>query len=217
MIIKNRTVSIIYKLLSGAIGLIGILMLFGLFDGRFNLSTLSYYTMQSNVLCMFYFFACGTWLILHKNSENSTFWPRMKGALVLCILVTGLVYHFLLAGGDFKMAANTQSIANIIVHYLVPLLVFVDWLLFDNKGVYQKYDPFLWLVIPYAYMIYAFIAAQIGDGIGYGGSRYPYFFIDIDVYGIWQVALNVVLLSVGFLALGYVIKFIDHLMGKKRA
>lgn len=58
------------------------------------------------------------------------------------------------------------------------------------------------------------IAARTGDGIGYGGSRYPYPFMDVDKLGWGTVLLTVLVLTVFFIALGYIWVLIDKGLAK---
>jgi hypothetical protein len=110
----------------------------------------------------------------------------------------------------FSMNASAygDSAANVLAHYVVPIMVIADWLLFDQKGVMKKLDPVKWLVIPLAYLIFSLVRAQFGTFPG-TKSRYPYFFLDIDKYGVGRVAVNVLLVGAGYAILGYVIYFID--------
>jgi len=62
--------------------------------------------------------------------------------------------------------------------------------------------------------VYAMIAARIGGGIGYGGSRYPYPFMDVDQLGWGTVLLTILYLTAFFLALGYVWVSIDKGLAK---
>jgi hypothetical protein len=87
-------------------------------------------------------------------------------------------------------------------------MTLLDWLLFDKKGQFRRLDPVKWLLIPLAYLIFALVRAQFAT-FANTGSHYPYFFIDIDQYGVGQVALNCFLIGLGLLALGYVIYLVD--------
>ncbi len=52
------------------------------------------------------------------------------------------VYHFFLAPVIFEMVGYKPFSPNdIIVHYAIPLMVILDWLLFDPKPTYGPADP----------------------------------------------------------------------------
>lgn len=60
------------------------------------------------------------------------------------------------------------------------------------------------------------IRAQLGGEPRGVQSRYPYFFIDIDKLGLGPVLLNVLLLSIGFLVIGYALFGVDRFLGQKK-
>jgi hypothetical protein len=100
-----------------------------------------------------------------------------------------------------------SSPANIVLHYIVPLMTLADWLLFDKKGGFKKSSPFVWLAIPAAYLLFSLIRAHFATY--YNGGRYPYFFINIDTYGIERVAWNVLVLGAFLLVIGYCFYALD--------
>jgi len=110
--------------------------------------------------------------------------------------------------------SGTMQVVLILTHYVVPIMTIVDWFAFDKKGAMKAYSPLTWTVLPLLYFGYAMIASQIGDGIGYSGSRYPYPFIDVDALGLPRVLLTVVVLLLVFIALGYVYYGIDRMCCK---
>ena len=204
MQVQNRYISILYKCGAFAAGLTGILLQCGVGTGRLDLSVLNYFTLMSNVLCAVYFLLSAIWLLIRKRS----IFPAMKGALLLCISVTGLVYHFMLAG-RFEMQ-GTLFWSNTLLHYIVPLLTVLDWLLFDEKGRYTKRDPLKWTLFPAAYFLYVNIRVKMGGILGPYGNRYPYFFMDPDLLGWGPVLLIAFGMGLAFLALGYFILWMDN-------
>ena len=136
--------------------------------------------------------------------------PRLKGTITMSITVTFLIYHFLLSGGYENRA---DIIRSTILHYIVPIMTIVDYILFDKKGIYKNIDPILWLIIPLIYFLFIFIRAKLGSELS-NGSYYPYFFIDINKYGIKTVLKNALLITIAFTILGYIELFIDRLILK---
>ena len=98
MQIRNRILSAAWKLLAFAAGTLGILLQCGVFSGKPDFSVLNYFTLMSNILCAVYFLCAAVQLL----RGCPAFWKQAKGALLLCILVTGMVYHFML-NGRFEM------------------------------------------------------------------------------------------------------------------
>ena len=130
----------------------------------------------------------------------------------MCIIVTGMVYHFMLAG-KFEMQ-GTLWLSNTLLHYVVPIMTFLDWILFDKKGDYKKYSPLLWIILPVLYFIYINIRVEAGGILGPYGSKYPYYFMDIDVLGIEKVLIINMIMVLFFIILGYIIVFLDRLLAK---
>lgn len=215
MQIRSKTLSIIFKFVIIAFVVAGVLINFGIFEGRFDSNVINFFTTLSNLFCMLYCIFAIVWQ-LRQPQEGSklTFCPTWRGMAMLSIIVTMLVAHTMLRF-MFEMTGAMGFSAQAL-HTIVPLLFVLNWLLFDSKGNFKKWSPLLWLVPAYVYFGYALIAAQIGDGIGCNGSRYPYPFLDIDANGLSTVLLTVLVLTVFFIALGYGIYFLDRAMGRRK-
>ena len=215
MYIRNTYLKQIYRLLFLFLCEAGIVLQYAAVSKSGNAAMLTcYYTILSNILCFVYF---AVLVVAQRKKEN----PLVKGSVTMCIAVTGLVYHFMLNG---VMEANADQISpillagNLLVHYVVPVMVVLDYFLFFPKGQYKSLYPIAWLVLPYLYFGFALLRAEISDSLfsGFGGakSRYPYPFLDVDLYGWDKVLLIVLGITVAFLALGYIAYVLDRLLGK---
>ena len=210
MHIRNIYVTLAYKALLIAVCACGLYIETGLTHGRIDWSIFNYYTIISNLICLVYFifaFAANIVSAL-KGNGPVTFAPRIKGAVVLCITATLLIYQLVLAPTPFSMGTGA-SLGNTLVHLVVPLMAILDWLLFDSKGNYKKYDPVLWLVTPAAYFAYIIVRAQFWGPIRGIAGKYPYGFIDIDHFGLKQVLINIGEFAFFFLVIGYAFYFTD--------
>jgi hypothetical protein len=149
-------------------------------------------------------------------------WQSVKGAVTLAITITFVIFHFVLRPILFTMGSATNSpfaeggyflsTSNFLVHYATPIMTLADWLLFTPKGEWRKLDPLKWLGVPLAYFIFSLIRAPFAHFAD--GSRYPYFFIDVDRYGALDVTRNVLIIAIAFALLGYILLAIDHLLAK---
>jgi hypothetical protein len=115
----------------------------------------------------------------------------LRGAAVVYILTTGIVYLLLLSGH-----APAYPWVNAILHYLVPVAVTLDWLL-DPPCV--RLDPartvVLWMTFPLLYVIYTLARGAI---VGW----YPYFFVNPHRGGGYLlVAGDCLVVGIGILAL----------------
>ena len=147
--------------------------------------------------------------------RGDTWLPVCKGALVMAMAITGITFHLFLAAGDFNMGP-TQLITNHLLHTAAPLLTVLDWLLFDEKGHYRRFEPFLWGIFPAAYFVYTMIRARVSSFRFYNGSPYPYPFMDVDALGWGKVLLIFLAMAAAFLALGYVLVWIAHLLARRQ-
>lgn len=216
MKINNKMISIIYKAVLCIIGMFSLIATTGVLDGNLNLNIFSMFTTLSNLLCVIYFILDIIYLIRNYNKKTLVEWfPLLKGITTMAITLTLIVAHFIL-----KMSFSFDSFSNISflgLHYIVPIMTILDWILFDKKGFIKVYSPIIWTIAPAAYMIVAFNSAILGSGIGVSAdSKYPYYFMDIDKLGMFRVALNTLFTTVIYLGIGYIYYFIDRLMIRKR-
>lgn len=209
VVINLKTISLIYRgiyvLLSG----FALLMWLGVIDGTYMLEDVVYYTTQSNILCFVYFLILFFATILNSSNKPVSLFPRFKGAITLCIAVTGILFVVLPGPSHVSLASG-------ILHYICPVMVFVDYIIFDTKGHYKKIDPVFWLALPILYVAFALVQGTLGVEIGGTGSKYPYPFLDPTPAGAGnEMFLYIGIMMATFLFLGYIIYLIDRVLSKK--
>ena len=210
MLYQNKVLFLGYKLL-----ILG-LSAYGLWHQIFFANGIDYssfydYTTLSNILVFLYFLGSVIMNLSRaiQGIRMRTFLPQGKGALLLLILMTMLVYHFIL----LPEAEGSLSLTSLLLQYVLPVMTLLDWVLFDRKGQFVILDPFRWLLLPMLYFLMMVVRALLGGPIR-GESYYPYFFIDVDLLGWRAVWSNVGMLALIFLAIGLLIWLIDHLWGR---
>ena len=129
----------------------------------------------------------------------------MQTGTMLFITIVGLVYHFLLA--NIWSPTGLQKIADVSLHYIVPVLYIFYWLLFVKKGEQQYNNSLTWMLYPLLYCVYALIRGAIVH-------EYPYPFIDVTEHGYGIVLRNSLLLAAGYLLVGLLLILIDKEMAK---
>ncbi|MBP3883775.1 MAG: Pr6Pr family membrane protein [Olsenella sp.] len=107
----------------------------------------------------------------------------------------------------------------VALHYVVPIMALLDWLLFDEKGKMVAWGPIAWLSLAAAYLVVVMIGAgplglDLGGGTTAGITRYPYTFLDPAISGVGGVALFIAAMIVAFVVLGYLIFAIDKILGR---
>lgn len=131
--------------------------------------------------------------------------PRWQAGLMLLMALIGVVYVVLLRG--VENLSGPAATSNLLLHYIAPPAVALYWLLCVPKGKLAYTDTVRWTLLPLAYLAYALTRAHF-DG------RYPYPFLDVTRHGVSQVAITVALISLGFVAAGAVVVWIDRRLGR---
>ena len=162
------------------------------------LSVMQYYYVLTNFLCA----VCIAVLVVYnlikfkslKRTQNP--FPTLKGAFTVAIICAMLLNMFL--GRSFLAYSFSQN----ILHYIAPIMMFFDWILFDTKGRFEAHEPLIWLSIPVCYYIYALIYPQVVSI--YPGVNNMYS-PKLILWGLFTV-----------LAVGYGIFVIDKIAGKRK-
>ena len=104
----------------------------------------AYFTIQSNLIAIVVFLVGAT----RVRGERTRGWELVRGAALLYMTVTLLVYNTLLAGTDVDTAV---SWVNDVVHKLFPIVLIVDWLIDPPTHRLAFRDTLVWLVYPLAW------------------------------------------------------------------
>jgi hypothetical protein len=164
----------------------------------------SFFTTQTNVLAVLVLLAPAV-----APGSRIGRWTASEGvraAAAMYIAVVGLVFHFLLSA-TWK-PEGLAALGNLVVHYLMPAALVLDWLLFTPKGRLRWIDPVKWLAFPLVYGLWTVIHGAL---IGW----YPYFFIDIGRLGWTRALINYAGLLVFFVIVGLAIVAIDRTFGRQ--
>ena len=204
------TIERISSIAIALLAFVGIFMQAGLHKGKYYLGTFSYYTNLSNLFTGVY-----QLLLFIGGFVGGAFYTGVTGAalrysLTLMIWVTHLIYHFLLVP-DFKrrkgpeFSEEWRTFKNLDVHYVVPLLALLQWLVCADKAV-PLWATAAWLLIPLTYLAFAMIRAWIlGPEPKRGVYRYPYSFMDLDEQGIKSWTKNILMALAFYIVLGFVL------------
>ena len=222
MYIKNNRINLIFRIVYLFICGFGIVRHLSLDDTIRNINMLSYFTIQSNIVC-FFVMLCSIYhsLVSIRNKryhDYARIHLFLKGLALLMITITFLTYNLVLTGTGFSMTKGFSpalSLNDRIVHFVVPALTWVEFLFFQPKGSFKKYDPLKWLLAPVIYFVFIMIKARYVSPATYGIGikRYPYFFMDVEKYGVMYVIKYVVLFVIATLIIGYAIRTIDFILG----
>ena len=216
----RRKLSLAYKILVVSSLTIGIVL--NVSKTTSVKALLSYYTSQSNIICLVAFICFLVLEILDKKYKTDMYY-LIKGAITIAIFITAAVYWIALVPGGFEMehlkkAVMQKVIANLFVHTISPILVISDYFLFDEKGRFSFLYPIYWLAIPLNYIVYVYTYhAMGGKFFGVGGSKgFAYFFLDYEVLGVCGVLKWLIFMTTCIVIISYLLVLLDCKLKKKK-
>lgn len=212
---NKNWLSVLYKIVLSIAVLIAVLDRAGIFNVNKQLQTLYSFTTISN--CYIIAIALITALKVLTSGNISSILLRFRYIGVMMILITGVIYHFILLPQKIAENPNYQifTYGNIVAHYIAPIITFLDWLLFDKKGSITKWEPLIFTSVPLAYFVFASIYGYYGSTIPGKETSYAYFFMDWDALGFTGVMGWVFAILGCILLLTYIVYFLDYLLAKK--
>lgn len=131
--------------------------------------------------------------------------PKILAFVTINIALVGVIYALLLQG-LVELTAGA-AVANVLLHMVTPLLVPIFWLICVPRGRLGNRDPLIWALYPSAYLVYALVR-----GTAQGHFAYP--FINYVTDGIPQVAITVVVITLAYLAAGWLMVLIDRRLAR---
>jgi hypothetical protein len=131
--------------------------------------------------------------------------PSVMTAVANYMTLVSVIFILLLDGGRHR--TGIDWIANAGEHYLMPLLVLVNWAIFIPHGTLNWRQPFMWLAYPVAYFPYMLArGAFAGD--------YPYWFINPARVGWPHLFLAAVALLAVFWLTGQIFVWLDGVLAR---
>jgi hypothetical protein len=165
----------------------------------------SFFTIQSNLIAVV---ALGALVLTPVDRRTRTF-DALRGAAVLYMAITGVVFALLLSGQQ-ETVQTTSPWVNFVVHQAMPVVLVADWIVDPPRHRLPLATAFAWLAFPLLWFGYTLVRGSIVDW-------YPYPFVDVDRHGYDGVALNAVLLAVGLAGGAALVAWIGNRRGSARA
>ncbi|MFJ9616232.1 Pr6Pr family membrane protein [Streptomyces noursei] len=209
----RRPVAAVFRALAALTGVTGIVL--DTIDSHDLGRLFSYFTIQSNILLVLVF----AWSAHRAWTGRPALSPRITGAALLYICITGLVFHFVLSNDSsgFSMTSHRTPIASVasqLLHTATPLAAVLDRILFTAPGAFLFRYAWQWLVYPILYLPFALIrGALLAPGTD---GRYPYPFLDVDLHGYAGIATNAVVFALAFYALALALVLLDRIRPRLR-
>jgi hypothetical protein len=207
MTTRSERIAAVVLVLVGLFGLVlqYYLLLEATKDLSLSKSTLrffSFFTIQADILAVLMLLS----FALRPKIEEWTVHPFERSAIASYIVVVALVYVTTLR--ELWAPQGAQWLADVLLHYFVPLAYLAFWLCVMRKAGLRWYDPLLWLIYPIFY--FGFVLVH-GRFTGF----YPYPFIDVAKLGYGGMMLNALGIGAAFLASGYVILVVSRLLARR--
>lgn len=132
---------------------------------------------------------------------------KLRGASVVNMAVVGIVFAALLRNVDLGALLPW---VNFVLHYVMPCVVVLDWLLQAPQTRLGARQLLLVLVFPMLYLAYVLLR---GSSTGW----YPYPFLNpANVGGYGGVAVYAVCIALTFLLAGWALFALGNRLGKRR-
>lgn len=155
---------------------------------------------------LYYFFA----LIAHSSEGIAVWFPSLKLAITVSgILVCTVV--ILLLPDIYNGCTAPERLALQLAHYVLPVGMLLDWLLFDPRGVLRMADPFLALLPAGLYTMFAWYGDALDCPL-----NVSYWFLDrstLSDSAAWSVVLGI---GGGMLIVGYILYILDCLLDRSK-
>lgn len=203
--VSRNTFLISYKLFFALLGFSAIIteMVVTIERGTFKAENFfSYFTIETNILVMITLLASAIAIAAGKSGK----FDLLRSATTVYILVVGIGFSVLLSGlKDVELTAVPWD--NVVLHYIIPVAVFADFITDRPRRKLPFKKALLWLLFPIMYAIYALVRGGLT-------GWYPYPFLNPDVAG----ASSVVTTILALFALGLLLIWgVGKLVGSQKA
>ena len=166
----------------------------------------SFFTIQSNIL------AATTLALtaLVRRDERSRLYDAVRGAATFYITITFVVFALLLSGLQEELDTHI-AFTNLVVHYLIPVVLLVDWFIDPPQHRLGPRIALAWLAYPLTWFAYTLLRGSSTDW-------YPYPFVDVTRHGYQGVLARGVAFVLAF-GIGAVVfaKLSDRRSASRRA
>lgn len=211
---KSKTAQLILQSAYCALGIVAILSSVGFFDYRYDQNWYVYFTHLSNYFCVGVMFA--ELMQTAKKSEDGyvSACPCAKFIGVCAIMLTCIAFNTMLADG--REAAANFTVSSVLMHVVLPILFFIDWVLFYEHGAVKAIWPLFSTIPLLGYVAMIYIRAAIVNYNANCYTLYPYFFLDLNEKGVHGVITWCIILAIAYLLFVYALYGLDKWLQKRK-
>ena len=162
----------------------------------------SYFTVQSNLIAVV--ISAFAVLALVRRKSLGLWFAFVRGAGVLYMSVTGIVYALLLENNEDASTTLGFDWKNFVLHKLAPVVILAWWLIWPSRRSISVRGACLWLIFPILWLIYTITRGVILNW-------YPYPFLNPHKVGGWLgVAGYTLIVCAAFVALSQGLAWISR-------
>jgi hypothetical protein len=199
---RKRSILITSRLFFGFLTLASLTTSFLYFVIQRGYSGVNFFSFFTNLTNLFSAIVLVTGAInLIRRKDSTPTDEIVRGSATVSIAIVGIVFGLLLRHLDNDMIPWTNS----VVHYLMPVVMVLDWLLQPPQSRLLLKHIWFWLIYPITYLIYSLIH-------GAATNWYPYWFIDPNISpGGWTgVALFAAAITIGFILVSFTLLWLGN-------
>ncbi len=202
LMVQHRAVLVAYRMAAGLLGFSAIVTEIATLVARGTFAPVnffSYFTIESNSIVVVVLLAGAA---MAAQGKRYAAFEYLRGAATLYILVVGIGFAVLLSG-----LKGTEPTAvpwdNIVLHYLTPAAMLVDWLVAPPRRLAFRRTVW-WLAFPLAYLAYTLTRGAVA-------GWYPYPFLNPMRNGYGALVLPIAGLMVLSLLLAWALPKVANL------
>ncbi len=144
--------------------------------------------------------AVTTGLLGLNLDRQSTVFRVLRLDAMLCITVTGVVFHLALA--DLQELTGWDKLADFLLHTLSPILGAMGWLLFGPRRQLTTRIVGLAVIAPVCWLGYALADGAVVEDRN-GNDYYAYPFMNVQVHGYAVALIRCAVVAALFLGLSF--------------
>lgn len=207
MHIQNRTATVIFNFIIGALAALATWIQFLSFGHD---AWRLFATWVTLVAAIYYMLDAIVALLAKRRPVGAEFCPMLQGGLIVSGITLLLIRIICYAMDSYIPSAGGNVMLS---EFILPVLMIVTWVMFNQKGKWRVYEPFYWLALP---GIYAFAILVSGEFMPHNARLiYPYEFLDYPSIGIDTMLWWFAIFAVVILIVGYIFWILDFAMSGK--
>ncbi|MBG6179657.1 Pr6Pr family membrane protein [Arthrobacter sp. CAN_A1] len=145
-------------------------------------------------------------LARRPSGRQPTLWQVLRLNAVVNISVTGLIAFTLLRLlPEVQALVGLGRLSDTLLHYVVPILTVLGWLLFGPRPRFTIQTVWLSLIFPGVWLVYTLVRGALV-------TWYPYPFVDLRIIDPLELIINCVFIGAMFVGFGFAVLQIDNRM-----